>query len=140
MKLEKQFSEISALIDAGRKKGFLLYDEVNNMLPAEINIPEEIRSLLEKLSAAGILLSDEPLAIHGKEDINGVVGDEVKREEVLRLRYGIEDGEEHTLENVGGRFALTRERIRQIEAKALRKLRYASRAKQLTKKPKEQGP
>ena len=82
MKLEKQFSEISALIDVGRKKGFLLYDEVNNMLPAEINIPEEIRSLLEKISAAGILLSDEPLKIHGKEDINGVVGDEVKREEV----------------------------------------------------------
>ncbi len=82
MKLEKQFSEISALIDVGRKKGFLLYDEVNNMLPAEINTPEEIRSLLEKISAAGILLSDEPLEIHGKEDINGVVGDEVKREEV----------------------------------------------------------
>ncbi len=82
MKLEKQFSEISALIDVGRKKGFLLYDEVNNMLPAEINTPEEIRSLLEKISAAGILLSDEPLEIHGKEDINGVVGDEVKGEEV----------------------------------------------------------
>ena len=82
MKLEKQFSEISALVDVGRKKGFLLYDEVNNMLPAEINMPEEIRSLLEKISAAGILLSDEPLEIHGKEDINGVVGDEVKREEV----------------------------------------------------------
>ena len=82
MKLEKQFSEISALIDVGRKKGFLLYDEVNNMLPAEINMPEEIRSLLEKISATGILLSDEPLEIHGKEDINGVVGDEVKREEV----------------------------------------------------------
>ena len=82
MKLEKQFPEINALIDVGRKKGFLLYDEVNNMLPAEINIPEEIRSLLEKISAAGILLSDEPLKIHGKEDINGVVGDEVKREEV----------------------------------------------------------
>ena len=82
MKLEKQFPEINALIDVGRKKGFLLYDEVNNMLPAEINTPEEIRSLLEKISAAGILLSDEPLEIHGKEDINGVVGDEVKREEV----------------------------------------------------------
>ena len=82
MKLEKQFPEINALIDVGRKKGFLLYDEVNNMLPAEINRPEEIRSLLEKISAAGILLSDEPLEIHGKEDINGVVGDEVKREEV----------------------------------------------------------
>ena len=60
-----------------------------------------------------------------------------REKEVSRLRYGMEDGEEHTLENVGGRFGLTRERIRQIESKALRKLRYASRCKQLTKKPKE---
>ena len=57
-----------------------------------------------------------------------------REEKVLRLRYGMEDGEEHTLEEVGGRFALTRERIRQIEAKALRKLRLPSRSRQLTRK------
>jgi RNA polymerase primary sigma factor len=54
-----------------------------------------------------------------------------RERDVLRLRYGMEDGEEHTLEDVGGRFALTRERIRQIEAKALRKLRHPSRSRQL---------
>ena len=84
---------------------------------------------------------DKIVDVNLKRQTHRVLDSLARREkEVLRLRYGIEDGEEHTLENVGGRFALTRERIRQIEAKALRKLRYASRAKQLTKKPKEQGP
>jgi RNA polymerase primary sigma factor len=65
----------------------------------------------------------------------------VREREVLRLRYGMEDGEEHTLEDVGERFSLTRERIRQIEAKALRKLRHPSRTKQLfVKREKTLGP
>jgi RNA polymerase primary sigma factor len=51
--------------------------------------------------------------------------------EVLRRRFGIGDGTEHTLEEVGKAFNVTRERIRQIESKALRKLRHPSRAKLL---------
>ncbi|MBE6713716.1 MAG: RNA polymerase sigma factor RpoD [Ruminococcaceae bacterium] len=54
-----------------------------------------------------------------------------REEQVLKLRYGLEDGRTHTLEEVGKKFNITRERIRQIEAKALRKLRHPSRSKRL---------
>ena len=54
-----------------------------------------------------------------------------REKEVLRLRFGLEDGHPYTLEEVGKRFGVTRERIRQIEAKALRKLRHPSRSKKL---------
>ena len=54
-----------------------------------------------------------------------------REEQVLKLRYGLTDGRAHTLEEVGKEFDITRERIRQIEAKALRKLRHPSRSKPL---------
>jgi len=55
----------------------------------------------------------------------------VREEKILRMRFGIEDGSERTLEEVGRSFDVTRERIRQIEAKALRKLRHPSRSREL---------
>ena len=55
-----------------------------------------------------------------------------REEQVLKMRFGLGDGNEHTLEEVGRRFSVTRERIRQIEAKALRKLRQSSRSQVLT--------
>ena len=51
-----------------------------------------------------------------------------REERIIRMRFGFEDGNPHTLEEVGQVFAVTRERIRQIEAKALRKLRHSSRS------------
>jgi RNA polymerase primary sigma factor len=54
-----------------------------------------------------------------------------REQEVLRLRFGLDDGRARTLEEVGQQFKVTRERIRQIEAKALRKLRHPNRSKRL---------
>ncbi|HVB10530.1 MAG TPA: RNA polymerase sigma factor RpoD [Bacillota bacterium] len=67
-----------------------------------------------------------------KEQLEGVLDTLTDREEeVLRLRFGLDDGRARTLEEVGKVFGVTRERIRQIEAKALRKLRHPSRSKKL---------
>ena len=67
-----------------------------------------------------------------KEQIEDVLGSLNEREQkVLKLRFGLEDGRARTLEEVGKEFDVTRERIRQIEAKALRKLRHPSRSKKL---------
>lgn len=67
-----------------------------------------------------------------REQIRNVLGFLSERErEVLEMRFGLNDGKDHTLEEVGRSFGVTRERIRQIEAKALRKLRHPSRSKSL---------
>ncbi len=67
-----------------------------------------------------------------KEQVMDVLASLAPRErKVLELRFGLEDGRSRTLEEVGREFHVTRERIRQIEAKALRKLRHPSRSKKL---------
>ena len=67
-----------------------------------------------------------------KEQLDEVMNTLTPREaKVLKLRFGLEDGRTRTLEEVGKEFEVTRERIRQIEAKALRKLRHPSRSKKL---------
>jgi RNA polymerase primary sigma factor len=76
--------------------------------------------------------SDAVINLNLKEQTEAVLKSLTPREEkVIKMRFGLDDGSEHTLEEVGHSFAVTRERIRQIEAKALRKLRHPSRARKL---------
>ena len=84
----------------------------------------EDEAALDPADAASVMLL--------KEQITEVLQTLAPREaEVLRLRFGLEDGRSRTLEEVGQSFGVTRERIRQIEAKALRKLRHPVRLRKL---------
>lgn len=85
-------------------------------------IPDELAPAPAEVASLSLL----------KEQLDEVLGTLTEREEkVLRLRFGLKDGRPRTLEEVGKQFEVTRERIRQIEAKALRKLRHPSRSKKL---------
>jgi RNA polymerase primary sigma factor len=76
--------------------------------------------------------SEAVISVNLKEYTSQVLRTLTPREErVIKMRFGLEDGSEHTLEEVGQNFQVTRERIRQIEAKALRKLRHPSRSRKL---------
>jgi RNA polymerase primary sigma factor len=76
--------------------------------------------------------SEAVINLNLKEQTESVLKTLTPREEkVIKMRFGVGDGSEHTLEEVGQNFAVTRERIRQIEAKALRKLRHPSRSRKL---------
>jgi RNA polymerase primary sigma factor len=78
--------------------------------------------------------SDAVINLSLKEQTSSVLKTLTPREEkVIKMRFGLDDGSEHTLEEVGQSFAVTRERIRQIEAKALRKLRHPSRSRKLAR-------
>ena len=92
--------------------------------------PEEDSRLMDFIRDEDALAPDDAaLKSITNEDINGVLKTLAPREEeVIRLRFGLKDGRCHTLEEVGMEFNVTRERIRQIEAKALRKLRHPVRS------------
>ena len=92
--------------------------------------PEEDSRLMDFIRDEDALAPDEAaLKTITNEDIDSVLKTLTPREEaVIRLRFGLEDGRCHTLEQVGLQFQVTRERIRQIEAKALRKLRHPVRS------------
>ncbi len=81
---------------------------------------------------AAVSPAEAVINVNLKEQTAGVLKTLTPREEkVIKMRFGLEDGSERTLEEVGQSFAVTRERIRQIEAKALRKLRHPSRSRKL---------
>jgi RNA polymerase primary sigma factor len=105
-------------------------------LPISLETPigEEGDSHLGDLieDRSGISPAEAVLNLSLRERTAHVLSTLTRREEkILRMRFGLEDGSEHTLEEVGQSFAVTRERIRQIEAKALRKLRHPSRSLKL---------
>lgn len=125
-------------------------------IAAEMNIPvERVREILkisqepvsletpigeEEDSHLGDFIQDDNVPVPSdaaaftllKEQLVEVLGTLTEREQkVLRLRFGLDDGRARTLEEVGKEFNVTRERIRQIEAKALRKLRHPSRSRKL---------
>lgn len=100
----------------------------------ETPIGEEDDSLLRDFIEDNKATTPQDVAAFSllKEQLLSILDTLTPREEmVLRLRYGIDDGHQRTLEEVGKEFGVTRERIRQIEAKALRKLRHPSRSKKL---------
>ncbi|MDD4324756.1 MAG: sigma-70 family RNA polymerase sigma factor, partial [Eubacteriales bacterium] len=125
-------------------------------LAAEMEMtPEKIREIMkisqspvslekpigeEEDSQLGDFIPDEDAASPDEQAANTLLKEELlnvlselspREEEVLKLRFGLKDGRTRTLEEVGKVFDVTRERIRQIEAKALRKIRHPSRSKRL---------
>ena len=112
--------------------------EIQNMSQEPVSINTPIGE--EEDSRLGDLIPDENAPVPAdaaaftllKEQLVEVLGTLTEREQkVLRLRFGLDDGRARTLEEVGKEFNVTRERIRQIEAKALRKLRHPSRSRKL---------
>jgi RNA polymerase primary sigma factor len=107
-----------------------------SQVPLSLEMPigdEESSRLGDFVEDASIQAPDE-VVLHGllRDDLEGVMNSLTDREKVvLKLRFGLEDGHPRTLEEVGRVFNVTRERIRQIEAKALRKLKHPTRAKKL---------
>ena len=94
----------------------------------------------EEDSHLGVFIEDENAPAPAEVASNAMMREQLqevlhtltpREEKVIRLRFGLEDGQAHTLEEVGKEFNVTRERIRQIEAKALRKIRHPGRSKKL---------
>jgi len=131
-------------------------EPTNDELAQEIDMPvNKVREILkltqepisletpmgeEEGSHLADFIEDRDVVSPAQAGINGNLKDQTaavletlttQEEQIIRMRFGIEDGSEHTLEEVGRRFSITRERIRQIEAKELCKLRHPSRSRKL---------
>ncbi|MEE2821611.1 MAG: RNA polymerase sigma factor RpoD [Acidobacteriota bacterium] len=131
---EPSSEEIAEKMDIGVSKVRKILKIAQEPISLETPIGEEDDSHLgDFIEDEGIVSPAEAVInINLKDQTASVLQSLTPREEqVIRMRFGIGDGSEHTLEEVGQRFAVTRERIRQIEAKALRKLRHPSRSRKL---------
>jgi len=109
-------------------------------LSLEMPVGDEESSRLGDFVEDTAIAGPDEVVMHGllREDIEEVMRSLSDRERtVLKMRFGLDDGHPRTLEEVGREFHVTRERIRQIEAKALRKLKHPTRAKKLREYLKE---
>ena len=130
---QEEAEEIAAALDIDVYELFPeeLRDAVASRLPSNIRISVPLRAL-----PAGIQVSQLTEALAESEDLRQQIKSAVssltlREQKVLRLRYGLDDEGARTLEQVGRVFGVTKARIREIEAKALRKLRHPSRSKNL---------
>ena len=126
--------EIARQMDIPAAKVRKVFKIMQAPISLETPIGEDGDSQLSNIVEDRALLSpaEAVINVNLKEKIAAVLHTLTSREEkIIRMRFGLEDGSEHTLEEVGELFAVTRERIRQIEAKALRKLRQPSRSRKL---------
>jgi RNA polymerase primary sigma factor len=127
---EPTSAEIAKRMDIPAAKVRKVLKIMQEPISLQTQVSEEGDSHLGDLIESRAVVSPAEAAINVnlKEQIAHVLHTLTPREEkIMKMRFGLEDGSEHTLEEVGRSFAVTRERIRQIEAKALRKLRHPSR-------------
>ncbi len=117
-------------VDRVRKTLKIAQQPISLQTPIGEEEDSHLGDLIEDKSVA--LPSDAVIDLNLKEQTASVLKTLTPREEkIIRMRFGLEDGSEHTLGEIGQTFALTRERIRQIEVKALRKLRHPSHSRKL---------
>jgi RNA polymerase primary sigma factor len=131
---EPRSAEIAKRMDIPEAKVRRVFKIMQVPISLETPIGEEGDSHLSDLieDRAAVSPADAIINVDLKEQTAQVLRTLTPREEkIMKMRFGLEDGSEHTLEEVGRSFAVTRERIRQIEAKALRKLRQPSRSRKL---------
>jgi RNA polymerase primary sigma factor len=127
-------AEIAKRMDIPEAKVRRVFKIMQVPISLETPIGEEGNSHLSDLieDRAVVSPAEAVIKVDMKEQTAQVLRTLTQREEkIMKMRFGLEDGSEHTLEEVGRSFAVTRERIRQIEAKAVRKLRQPSRSRKL---------
>ena len=131
---ENQLKEIAAAMEIPYQKAVEIEEYSRDTTSWDISVNDEGDTSMGDLIGDDKAISPEAAAAQAmlRQHIEEALSElNPKEQEVLRLRFGLNDGRERTLDEIGKKFGVTRERIRQIEAKALRKLRHPSRSKKL---------